>query len=396
MSYRIVTSLAEIPAAAWNALAGEDNPFLCHEFLHALERTGCVGDGTGWLPQHLLWYEGGKLLGAAPLYLKDHSYGEYVFDWAWADAYARTGLRYYPKLVCTVPFTPATGPRLLAAPGAKHTAVAGALIEGALEQARRMGVSSVHWLFVTEGDLRTLEAAGFLRRSGVQFHWQNRGYRDFDDFLSTFTADKRKKIKQERRYVRTAGVEMEVLAGADITAAHCDRLYEFYCATIREHRAIAYLTRDFFHALVEAMPQHVVLVLARRGGRYLGGALNLRGTSTLYGRYWGSSERINALHFETCYYMPIEYCIAHGLGRFEAGAQGEHKLARGLLPATTCSAHWLSHPRLFRAVADYLAREQAVVNNYRETLGGHSPFKSVIGDQHSAPGLPSTPERADN
>jgi predicted N-acyltransferase len=376
VSYRIVTSLAEVPVAAWNALNGEDNPFLRHEFLHALERTGCVGaDGTGWLPRHLLCYDGDKLLGAAPLYLKHHSYGEYVFDWAWADAYARVGLCYYPKLVCAVPFTPATGPRLLAAPGTKHTAVARALIEGALAQAHSAGASSLHWLFTTEDDTRALEAAGFLRRVGVQFHWQNRGYRDFDDFLATFTADKRKKIKQERRYVRAAGVEMEVLTGAGITAGHCGRLYEFYTATVREHGAIAYLTRDFFHALIEAMPQHIVLVLARRGGRYLGGALNLRGASTLYGRYWGASERINGLHFETCYYTPIEYCIAHGLGRFEAGAQGEHKLARGLLPATTYSAHWLSHPQLFRTVADHLAREQAVIDDYREALGGHSPFK---------------------
>ncbi len=388
MPLQIATNLTEISQSEWNALNAEDYPFTRHEFLQTLERTGCVGaDGTGWLPRHLLWRDdGGRLCGAVPLYLKQHSYGEYVFDWAWAEAYTRAGLRYYPKLVAAVPFTPATGPRLLIAPGIAREKVARTLIAGALELARRMGASSVHWLFTTGDDTRALEAEGFLRRLGVQFHWENHGYRDFEDFLAALRADKRKKIKQERRDVRKAGVETQILSGRQISAAHWDCFYEFYLSTIRSHGAIAYLRREFFHALGEAMPQSIVLALARRAGRYVGAALYLRGTRTLYGRYWGASEFIAGLHFETCYYAAIEYCITHGLARFEGGAQGEHKLARGLLPVITYSAHWLGHPQLFRAVADYLMREQTAINDYRKALCERSPFKSAfakLGGQRS-------------
>jgi predicted N-acyltransferase len=391
MPLEILDSINRVAAADWDRLVGADYPFARHAFLRALEETGCVGESTGWRPRHLLWRgPDGRLAGASPCYLKSHSYGEYVFDWAWAEAYRRAGRSYYPKLVIAVPFTPATGPRLLLAPGADHDRVRYALIEGALALARAESASSVHWLFPTEDEARALEAAGMLRRRGVQFHWENRGWRDFEDFLAAFTAAKRKKIRQERRYVREAGVTMRILTGAEIDAAHWDAFYEFYTATIQAHGSIPYLTREFFHRLGEVMPEAVVLVLAARAGRYVGGALCLRGQRTLYGRYWGALEPIGGLHFETCYYTPLEYCLANGLARYEAGAQGEHKLARGFLPAETHSAHWLSEPAFRRAVADYLARERHVVEDYHRTLReAHAPFKRGAAAAAEAPPEPA-------
>ncbi len=387
MPLEVLDSLDRVSAAAWDRLVADDYPFARHGFLRALEETGCVGGQTGWRPRHLVYREAdGRLAGASPCYLKDHSYGEYVFDWAWADAYRRAARRYYPKLVIAVPFTPATGPRLLAAADAERDSVRRALIEGALALARTESASSVHWLFPTEEETRALEAAGLLRRRGVQFHWENRGWRDFEDFLAAFTAAKRKKIRQERRSVRAAGVDMRILTGTEVTAEHWDAFYEFYCATIRAHGAIPYLTREFFHRLGEVMPASVVLVLAARAGRYVGGALCLRARHTLYGRYWGALEPISGLHFETCYYTPLEYCLAHGLARYEAGAQGEHKLARGFLPAATYSAHWLREPAFFQAVADHLARERQVVEDYHRTLlEAHAPFKHTARGRGSAP-----------
>ena len=382
MHVSVIDRLDQIPASEWNALAGDANPFLRHEFLHALEASGCVSARTGWQPQHLVIHSDGagrgRLLGAAPLYLKDHSYGEYVFDWAWANAYARAGLSYYPKLVVGVPFTPATGPRLLSVTGAESTAIKKRLIQGAMELMEQRAASSLHWLFLTEDDARQLAADNHLLRTGYQFHWSNAGYRDFEDFLSTFTAQKRKKIKRERRYVQEAGIAMEALTGGAVTAAHWDVFYEFYHATIRQHGAIPYLSREFFHRLGETMREHVVLMFARRGAEYVAGALNLRGADTLYGRYWGSRGEFHSLHFETCYYSAIEYCIERGLKRFEAGAQGEHKLARGFAPVVTRSAHRLAHPQLSRAVADYLARERIDVASTMDELNEHVPFKKGL------------------
>lgn len=378
MRTTVVPALQNLPAAAWNKLCGTENPFLRHEFLAALEATGCVGNGTGWEPRHIVAHDDhGTLLGAVPLYLKHHSYGEYVFDWAWADAYRRHGSAYYPKLVAAVPFTPVTGARLLLAPGVDPESTRATMETALRELADAADCSSIHWLFPNAAQTDWLETRGWMRRVGYQFHWSNRGYDTFDDFLATFTADRRKKIRQERRYVREAGVQVGVTPGADASHAEWDRLYEFYRQTIARHGATAYLTRAFFHALGRTMPAHVVLVFAYRGNECVGASLNLRGDDTLYGRYWGGTPGINALHFEACYYTPIEYCIAQRLSRFEAGAQGEHKLARGLVPTRTYSAHWLRHPQFSRAVADFLAREQRGVELYIDELNEHSPFRDA-------------------
>jgi hypothetical protein len=375
MHLAVVESVGEIRPAEWDALVDDDYPFLSHAFLSALERTGCVGGDSGWQPQFLLGRDDGKLIAAAPLYLKHHSYGEYVFDWAWASAYARIGLEYYPKLVAAVPFTPATSPRLLIAEGIDTDAASEALIDASEAHAQRLNASSIHWLFTPKSETARLEARGLMVRVGCQFHWQNHAYRTFDDFLASFSADKRKKVKRERRHVRDAGVEMDIITGAEATAAHWDTFYAFYRATIEKHGAIAYLTRAFFHEVGRRLGSKAVLVFARHGNDYVAGALNLRGKETLYGRYWGSLADYHSLHFETCYYQAIEYCITEGMYRFEAGAQGEHKIARGFLPTTTYSAHWLRHPALRRAVADFLARETGGMAQYMDELGAHSPFK---------------------
>jgi uncharacterized protein len=385
MHLSVIESLDDLPnppgvitAAAWNALVGEDNPFLRYEFLSALERTACVGAASGWQPRHLVAHADGpltgELLGAVPLYLKHHSYGEYVFDWAWANAYARSGLEYYPKLVAAVPFTPVTGPRLLCV-GADSDDIATRLIQGALTLAQETGASSLHWLFTNEKDTKRLEGHGLMQRTACQFHWSNPGYRDFDEFLSGFTSSKRKKIKRERRHVREAGIEMEVLTNEDITPAHMDRFHAFYRSTIEAHGAIPYLSRDFFHALGETMSENIVLILARHGKEPVAGALNLRGRDTLYGRYWGCLKDFHSLHFETCYYAAIEYCIAQKLSRFEAGAQGEHKIARGFMPTVTYSMHWLAQPQFARAVADFLEHEKNGVQYYMDELHERTPFK---------------------
>ena len=381
MPVRLLHSLSEISAVDWNNLAGDANPFVRHEFLHALERAGCTGAGTGWLPQHVVVTDesSGKPLGAVPLYLKEHSYGEYVFDWAWANAYARAGLEYYPKLVAAVPFTPVAGPRLLIAPQADREAVANALIEAALARAQQLRASSLHWLFTTESETQILERRGLLRRSGFQFHWSNPGYRDFEDFLASFTADKRKKVRRERRAVREAGVTVEMRDGLTLDESDWDRFHEFYHATVRAHGAIPYLTRAFF--IPSARPCHGACCSRWRGAVQPISAVrcSFRGRDTLYGRYWGGTEHVPGLHFETCYYVAIEYCIAHGLKRFEAGAQGEHKLARGFVPTPTYSAHWLAHPQFARAVADFLAREHGSLEYAMHELNEHAPFKQRNG-----------------
>jgi uncharacterized protein len=379
MHLSIANSIADVPAMDWDRLAGEGNPFVRHAFLLALEQTGCASAATGWTPCHLLLHaqapRQGALIGAAPMYLKSHSYGEYVFDWAWADAYERARLPYYPKLVATVPFTPATGGRLLTA-AEDHAKVRQHLIDGALALAEETQVSSLHWLFIRPEELAPLMQAGHLRRSGCQFHWHNQGYQSFEQFLAELASSKRKKLKQERRYVREAGVTIELVSGDTIAPSHWEAFYQFYLSTIRNHGAIPYLKREFFYALGDTMKQDVVLIFARYNGELTAGALNLRGADTLYGRYWGTHKYVNGLHFEVCYYAAIEYCIEQGLRRFEAGAQGQHKLARGFLPVTTYSAHWLSHPQFGRAVADFLQEEQQGLRYYMDELNERSPFKS--------------------
>jgi hypothetical protein len=379
MDVKVVDHIDAIPAAQWNTLAGNDNPFLRHELIGAFERTHCAIPRTGWRAQHLAVYDHGDLVGAAPIYLKSHTYGEFVFDFAWAEAYRRAGLQYYPKLISAIPFSPVAGPRLLAADRPDRQDIVRRLISAALELADRTDASSVHWLFPNTDDLRALESHRMLRRDGFQFHWLNPGYRDFEDFLSTFNAQKRKKTKRERRHVAEAGVTIEVLEGRAITAAHWDLMHDFHQATIQLYGAPPFLTRAFFRALAESMPENAMLVLARHGREYVGGALNLVGSEALYGRYWGGRAGYNSLHFEVCYYSAIDYCIAKGLKRFEGGAGGEHKLSRGFVPVPTYSAHWLRHPQFARAVADFLARERNGIELYLDELNEHTPFKKAAG-----------------
>ena len=367
---RIVESLDDIDAREWDALAG-GNPAVSHAFLAALHASGCASAATGWAPRYLTLWDGARLAAAAPLYLKSHSYGEYVFDWAWAEAHERHGIDYYPKLVCAVPFTPATGPRLLAVDAAARERLAAAL----LETARASPVSSLHVLFPDAQDALALRSAGLLERSGVQFHWRNRGFRDFEDFLAALSHDKRKKIRQERRRVAASGVSLRRVTGREASAGDWDFFAACYRRTYREHRSTPYLDRGFFGLLAERMPDNLLLVLAERDGRRVAAALDLFGPHALYGRYWGAVEYVPGLHFEACYYQAIEFCIERGIALFEGGAQGEHKHARGFLPEPTRSFHWLAHPAFNRAVDDYLAREGAHIAAYLDEMNDRSPFR---------------------
>lgn len=383
LSARVVAGLAEVPAESWDACAGADNPFLGHAFLEALEESGSATAKTGWLPQHLLIEDsGGRLVAAAPLYLKSHSYGEYVFDWGWAEAYQRAGGRYYPKLQCAVPFTPVPGPRLLVRPDAPEGTEA-ALIEMLVEVAHRRGVSSLHVTFPTEAQWRALGAAGFLQRQGQQFHWVNRGYRDFEDFLDALASRKRKQIRRERRDALAGGILVRVLTGKEITTRHWDAFFRFYRATSDRKWGDPYLTRRFFDLLGERLSDRVALVMAEKDGALVAGALNLIGREALYGRNWGCLGDFPFLHFECCYYQAIEFAIARGLARVEAGAQGPHKIQRGYLPVPTYSAHWIADPALGRAVADFLRRETRSVERERAELARLSPYRR--DEDHSGP-----------
>ena len=366
----VCDSLAAIPARDWNRLAGDD-PFLRHEFLHALHETGCAGADTGWAPRFLILRENGVLAGAMPLYLKSHSYGEYVFDWAWAEAYERHGLRYYPKLLNAVPFTPVSGQRLVATHGGQRRL----LLDAALALAHDERASSLHCLFPPAAQAAEMHARGLMLRHGVQFHWRNRGYADFEGFLATLNHDKRKKIRQQRRHVRDAGISCEWFAGTAVTDALWVFFNRCYRETYRQHRSTPYLNLDFFRAIGRSMPDNILLVVAMRGSKPIAASLNIHNGQRLCGRYWGALEYHPALHFETCYYRVIEFCIARGIARFEGGAQGEHKIARGLLPVKTHSAHWLAHPQFAAAVEDFLQRESRGIAAYVDELGARSPFK---------------------
>ena len=375
IAIRLAGSMAELEAEAWDAVAGADNPSVSHAFLAALEESGSAGGKTGWLPRHLVMEdEAGRLVAAAPMYLKSHSYGEYVFDHGWAEAYERAGRHYYPKLQVAVPFTPVTGPRLLVHPAAP-SGTREALIAGMIEVARRLGVSSLHITFPTEEEWRALGSAGLLQREGEQFHWQNRGYGSFDDFLAALSSRKRKNIRKERAAALAGGLEVLTLTGKEIEERHWDAFFRFYRNTGDRKWGHPYLTRDFFARLGATMAQKVVLIMAERRGRLLAGALNLCGRTTLYGRNWGSEGDYPFLHFECCYYRAIDYAIARGLERVEAGAQGPHKIQRGYLPQPTYSAHWLRDAGFAKAVGDYLARERRAVRLEREELALSSPFR---------------------
>ena len=369
-------AIEAIDAGAWNAIAG-GTPLVSHAFLTALHATRCAASATGWTPRYLTAWRGPELAGALPLYAKTHSYGEYVFDWAWADAYRRYGHRYYPKLVAAVPFTPAPGPRLLA----RDTPTQIALIDAALARLKPLrsggspAFSSLHVLFPTEPEVRMLEAAGMLVRHGLQFRWENRGYRDFADFLATFNHDKRKKVNQERRRVAAAGVEFTRRVGVAITRADWGYFYRCYENTYREHGSTPYLSREFFERIGASLPDNVLMVLGHRDGHPVCAALDLFDGDTLWGRYWGTTESIRGLHFEACYYQAIEFCIERRVGRFEGGAQGAHKLARGLTPVATWSAHAVADPEFARAIAAFCARERVDVAHAVDELGAAGPFK---------------------
>ncbi|PPB85024.1 MULTISPECIES: GNAT family N-acetyltransferase [Mycetohabitans] len=390
---RILSSLAEVDASQWNALLAQQaqpTPFLRHEFLNALQATRCATVETGWSAQFItLWRDAhdanGRarevLAAATPLYVKQHSYGEYVFDWAWADAYQRHGLRYYPKLLCAVPFTPVQGTRLMADCDESRRRLAATLVS----VARHANVSSLHVLYPEPGDAELLVEAGMLLREGMQFHWLNRGYHHFNDFLSTLEHKKRKNIRAERRKVRNAGVTLRRVPGEAITAKEWAFFSRCYRQTYREHHSSPYLNLDFFRTIGATMPENLLLVIAERAGAPIASSLLVyertvspsrgQGKGVLYGRYWGALEHVPCLHFETAYYQPLEFCIEAGVAAFEGGAQGEHKMARGFLPALTYSTHWLAHPAFADAVARFLDSEAGGIHRYMDELREHDPFR---------------------
>jgi predicted N-acyltransferase len=367
--------LSAVDAGEWDAL-GRGQPFLSHAFLGALEAAGCVGGSTGWRPQPLTAWSGPRLVGALPLYAKSHSFGEYVFDWAWADAYRRYGRRYYPKLVAAIPFTPAPGPRLLAADCSTRST----LLEAALARVRTASgtaarYSSLHVLFPTPAEAELCADAGMLIRTGLQFHWENPGYRDFADFLGAFNHDKRKKVKQERRRLAAAGVTFVRKTGRSVAAADWAFFHACYDNTYRAHRSTPYLSLRFFEQIGATMPDNLLLALGCRDGRPICAALDVFDAETLWGRYWGTTEYVPGLHFEACYYQAIEFCIERGIRRFEGGAQGLHKLARGLTPVATYSAHAIGDPDFAAVIADFCARERDDVARTIDELEVSSPFR---------------------
>ncbi len=367
----IITGVSQVNAQEWDALT-DGSPILSHAFLSALEATGCVGAGTGWQPYPLVVRSAGKLVGAVPLYLKGHSYGEYVFDWAWAEAFERNGLAYYPKLLAAVPFTPITGARLLS----KDAGIQALLAQVLGEQMVRHGLSSAHILFPDESAARVLQASGWMERCGVQFRWENEDFRDFEDFLSQLAHDKRKKIRQERKKIVAADIHSRKLTGNDIRRADWDFFFRCYENTYREHRSTPYLTREFFYALGERLPQNTLLIIAEQAGEPIAAAFNLFGDSTLYGRYWGATRYVPGLHFELCYYQAQEFCIAQGIRYFEGGAQGEHKLARGFLPRTTRSFHKIAHPEFAAAIKKFVEHEARGMGAYHNELEERAPYKA--------------------
>lgn len=370
-----LSSLDEIEPAAWNALS-DGNPFLSHEFLAALEHTGCVGPGTGWEPCHIVAASADdQLVGALPLYVKYDSRGEFVFDWGWADAYERVGQNYYPKLVTSIPFTPATGRRLLVRDGESRDAIADGLLREAAEVRKEIDASSLHCLFPVEADHSAFEAAGYLPRKSCQFHWHNRGYADFDEFLGTFTSEKRKKARRERRRVAEAGIHFEHAHGDELSESDWDAVFSFHARTFVMRGRRPYLSRELFAEVSRTMPQNVLVIVARHGGTPIAAAICFKGGGALYGRYWGSLADFHSLHFETCYYQGIEHCIREGLEKFEPGTQGEHKISRGFVPTLTWSWHRLADPRFHRAVQQFLTRESAQVDAYIDYLDDHVPYR---------------------
>ena len=377
MRVRVHHSLEAFAAHAWNSLGGDRNPTLSYEFLRALERNGCVGERHGWLPRIFAVYDADDtLIGAAPAYIKDNSYGEFVFDWSWADAYQQHGLHYYPKLVVAVPFTPATGQRLLISRERDFDEIALALQRSVLAYCHAQGLTGMHWLFPTGSETDWLERQGLLRRMGCQYHWHNDGYTDFDDFVARFNSRKRKKTNRERRRVAEQGVTLSVHHGCDLDEFEWRLVHDFYLATYERKWGFPTLNLGFFQELGRTMGERVVVVFAHHAGETVASALMLHGSDTLYGRVWGCREHFHSLHFEACYYQGIDYCIANGIARFEPGAQGEHKIARGFRPTPTWSAHWLAQPQFHEAIARYLEQEVSLMRAQCDDLNDLLPFRA--------------------
>lgn len=369
---KIVESLNEVNELEWNTLAGS-NPFLRHCFLKSLAETGCADKSTGWTQQFILLYRDNTLVGAAPLYLKTHSRGEFVFDYAWADAYEKNGLQYYPKAVIAIPFTPVTGPRLIAnSYNDKLT-----LAKAGISYTEKLSISSLHVLFPDSSDLTALKDAGYSIREGVQFHWKNQNYQDFNEFISKMNHDKRKKIRQARRIISESNVSFRWLIGSEITEQYLDYFYYCYSKTYFEHRSLPYLSREFFLSIINKSPSSILMIIAQIDGKLIASAINIIGDGCLYGRYWGCTEFISGLHFETCYMQAIEFCIQKKIKTFEGGAQGEHKIARGLLPTKTYSAHWISDTRFANAIDRFLDQESDAMKSYFTELENSTPFKKI-------------------
>lgn len=372
----IITSMQDINALAWDALT-DGTPFLQHAFLSALEQSKSVGEGTGWYTSAItLFNQHAQLVGAVPAYLKTHSYGEYVFDWSWAEAYTRHDMPYYPKLVCALPFTPVTCRKLLS----KDDAISARLVSTLTSLLEQQQLSSAHVLFPSDTCSPLFEAAGWLKRTGVQFRWQNKMYAHWDDFLATLSHDKRKKIRQERKKVTEAGVQCKWLTGSDIIEADWDFFYDCYCNTYRAHYSTPYLTRDFFSLIGQSMPSNILMMVAEMHGQPIAATLNIYNAHTLYGRYWGALQYVPNLHFELCYYQAQAFCIAHGITYFEGGAQGEHKLARGFEPRPTCSYHQIAHPDFKIAIARFLQQESGHISAYTNELEERAPFKKTLSE----------------
>jgi predicted N-acyltransferase len=379
---RILGSISKIDASHWNALAGPEQPFLRHEFLLATEQSGCAVARTGWMPQHLIIEDqDGVPAAALPLFRKTHSRGEFVFDFSWASAYAQHGIAYYPKLLSAVPFTPVSGPRLLIGAAGEPAVLTKALIGAALEFARSENVSSWHVLFPTDAAAAELEHAGLVLRRDCQFHWFNQGYASFEEFLSTFTAEKRKKAKRERRRVAEAGIEFDTRHGGDMTDALWEAIYGFYADTFYRHGHDPYLNLSFFKRVAAALPDSIMIKIARIGSTPIAAAIFFVGADALYGRYWGAGGNYHSLHFETCYYQGIEYCIEKKLQRFEPGTQGEHKVPRGFVPTLTRSAHYIADPRFAAAIRDFARREARGVDDYAASVNEHVPYHADINQE---------------
>ena len=376
-SVEFLSSIADISAQEWDSLAGSDYPFTLHHFLWGLEKTGCTDAESGWQPCHAILRKNQVAVAAMPLYLKSHSYGEYVFDWAWADAWQRVGLNYYPKLVCAVPFTPATGPRILMADGQDSKSIYPAMLSGLRQFAQRQHISSWHLLFPSESVAGALTDLGTHLRVATQFHWFNDGFATFEDFLDTFSSRKRKNLRRERKRVTEQGITLQTRSGKEITEQHWQQFHHFYQLTYAKRSGHGgYLNRDFFTETAAGMGEHVIMVLAYLEDRPVAGALYFRSADTLFGRYWGAEHEYDCLHFEACYYQGIEYCIANGLKRFDPGAQGEHKIQRGFRPVKTYSNHWIADPRLSEAVGDFTRQEQDQTDRYMMQAAQLLPFKT--------------------